>query len=116
MANRMEIIKRDDSDFQLTFKDIDGNAIDLTNGVVFFTVKKVKIDTDVNAIIKKEITTFDDASSGIALLSLTAEETDISAGDYWFDIQLKDSNGKITSSSAGRFLVMQDITIRTDLS
>jgi hypothetical protein len=114
-SQRMLIIKRDDSDFELTFKDIDSNPIDLTDGTVFFTVKRNKKDTDENAIIKKHITTFEDPTLGICTLSLSSSDTDILPGDYWFDVQLKDKLGRISSTYAGRMLVKQDITIRTDI-
>jgi hypothetical protein len=109
----MEIVKRDDSDFELTFTDVDGAIIDLTDCTVFFTVKKYKDDDDEDALIAKEITSFEHPTTGVVILALTHDETDMAAGDYWFDLQLKNKNGQISSSSAGRFIVTQDITIRT---
>ncbi len=109
----MEIIKRDDVAFQLTFTDSDGNAIDLTGATIFFTVKKNKTDDDVDAVISKQIDSFDNPITGVAQLDLTNSDTNILVGSYWFDIQLKDSNSKISSSAAGRFIVAQDVTIRT---
>lgn len=114
MANRrMEVVKRDDTDFELTFEDVDGDPINLIGATVFFTVKRNKDDTDANAVIRKEITEFEEPTDGIALLQLTDEDTDISPRTYFFDIQLKDASNKITSTYAGRFIVHQDITIRT---
>lgn len=110
---RMDIVKRDDSDFELTFTDVDGNVINLTNCTVFFTVKRNKTDADANAVISKEITEFEEPTTGIALLQLASSETNIPARSYYFDIQLKDAAGKIMSTYAGRFVVSQDITIRT---
>lgn len=113
MSRRIEVNRRDDSDFELTFTDVDGEAIDLTNCTVFFTAKRKRDDTDDEAIIKKQITSFSDPQSGIATLQLTKSETDISPRSYYFDIQLKQSNGKISSIQAGRLIVRQDITVRT---
>jgi len=110
---RIEAIKRDDSDFEITFKDVDGVAINLTGATVFFTVKRNPTDTDANAVISKEITEFEEPTEGIALLELSDEDMDIPARSYYYDIQLKDSAGKISSSFSGRFVVSQDITIRT---
>lgn len=109
----LEVIKRDDVDFELSFTDVDGNPINLTGSTVFFTVKKNKTDVDNDAVIKKEITSFDDPTSGVALLELSKSDTDISPRSYYFDVQIKDSGGKISSSSVGRFIVSQDVTIRT---
>ena len=113
MSNRIGVIKRDDCFFELTFKDVDGNAIDLTDCLVFFTVKRNIDDTDDQAIIKKEIDDFAEPTSGIATLWLTHDDTNIDPGYYAFDIQLKDTADQISSSSRGTFIVEQDITIRT---
>ena len=113
MSNRMDIIKRDDESFELTFVDIEGNPINLLDCTVFFTVKKRVTDTDEHAIIAKEITYFAAPTSGVAILDLTHEETDLHPGSYFFDVQVKDTRGDISSSEVGRLLVKQDITIRT---
>lgn len=109
----MQVIRRDDVSFDLTFTDVDGDPINLTGATVFFTVKKRATDPDDEAEISKSITSFDDPTSGVALLELTTSDTDMSAGRYLFDIQLKTVDGKIVSSTAGNFLVTQDITVRT---
>lgn len=108
----MRIIRRDDVAFELTFTDVDGAPVDITGGTVFFTVKRRISDTDLEALITKEITIFDDPTNGIAILILTSAQTNIPAGSYFFDIQLKTIDSKIASSSAGRFYVSQDVTAR----
>ena len=60
----MEVIRRDDCDFELTFKDVDGNVINLTGSTVFFTVKRHVDDDDDDAVISKTITSFEDPTSG----------------------------------------------------
>lgn len=107
------INRRDDVDLELSFIDIDGNPINLTGATVFFTLKKRKTDLDDDAVIKKDITSFDDPTSGIALLELSKSDTDISPRKYYFDAQIKDSGGKIASSGVGILIVDQDVTIRT---
>lgn len=109
----MEVIRRDDCDFELTFKDVDGNVINLTGSTVFFTVKRHVDDDDDDAVISKTITSFEDPTSGVALLQLSKTDTDLPAKAYYFDVQLVDSGGKVSSSQAGRFIVSQDITVRT---
>lgn len=109
----MKVIRRDDVDFELTFTDVDGDVVNLTGATVFFTVKKRITDIDDDAVIAKEITVFDFPLTGVAILTLDETDTDISPGQYYYDIQLKTSNAKITSSNYGKFYVAQDITIRT---
>lgn len=115
MNTTLTVIRRDDSDFELTFTDVDGNIIDLTDGTVFFTAKKRKSDLDDDAIIEKEIFDFDHPTTGICILSLTSSETDITPGNYWYDIQFKDKGDKISSTFAGKLVVKQDITIRKEI-
>lgn len=108
----MKVIRRDDVTFELTFKDSDEAVIDLTTGTVFFTVKTNLTDADADAILAKEIDTFETPETGIMLLNLSRTETDIEPGSYYFDIQLK-LDDKVTSSERGKFKVVQDITVRT---
>lgn len=110
----MKIIRRDDTDFEICFRDKDGNPVDITGGTVFFTVKKNLFDTDNEAVIKKEITVFQDPTDGIAILQLTKNDTDIVARDYFYDIQLV-LNDKVTSSDRGEFVVRQDVTVRNSV-
>lgn len=111
----MEITKRDDSEFELTFTDKDGDPINLEGCTVFFTVKRNPTDPDDDAVIAKEITEFAYGDQGIANLIIDRDEANISVGDYYFDLQLKNTDDKIMSSSVGKFMVNQDITIRTDV-
>lgn len=110
----MEIIRGDDSDFELTFTDVDGNPIDLTGGTVFLTVKRSLSDPDEDALLQKEFIDFDDPTGGITVIHLENSETDLPRGDYYFDIQLKDASSKIESTYVGKFIVKRDVTLRTD--
>lgn len=109
----LTVIRGDDATFELTFTDAEGNAIDLTGGTIFFTVKKKLDDDDDDAVIAKEIASFDNPATGVQDLELTNEETDVGVRSYWYDVQFKDAAGKITSSSRGRFTVTNDVTKRT---
>jgi hypothetical protein len=111
MSN-IEVIRGDDVSLKLTFTDINGNAIDLTDTTVFFTVKKKLSDTDDEALISKTIDTFDDPTTGIMTILISDTETDLKSGSYYYDVQLKDENGYISSISKQRFSVEQDITLR----
>lgn len=108
----IEVIRGDDVTLTLTFTDNDGNAIDLTSGTVFFTVKKKASDTDENALIKKNISIFSAPTTGIMNLSLTDEDTDLASGVYYYDVQFIDSAGSVSSVQRDRFTVIKDITIR----
>lgn len=110
----LEIIRGDDEQFELTFTDIDGNPIDLTDGTVFFTVKESLSDDDDSALITQEITTFAAPETGVARLVLDSDQTDIPEGRYFYDVQFKDSLGTISSTIRDKFYVKKDITLRTN--
>lgn len=109
----IEIIRGDDEQFELTFTDIDGEPIDLTDGTVFFTVKESLSDDDDDALITKEVTEFANPELGVARLTLLKTETDIAEGRYFYDVQFKDSSGMISSTVRDKFYVKKDITLRT---
>jgi hypothetical protein len=112
MTELFECYRRDDHAWRLTFKDSDGDAVDLTGDTIFLTVKEDVSDTDDNALIKKDVTSHTDAENGITAISLSNSDTDVAAGDYYFDIQRK-HDSSITTIMSGTFRVKQDITIRT---
>lgn len=112
---RMTVTRRDDEDYELTCTDVDGNPINLTGCALFFAAKINIDDPDSEAVIRKVITEFDYPAQGIAILSLTKEETNIEPGDYFFEVQLKNMHGKINSTRIGRMIVYQDINVGTDI-
>lgn len=112
----IEIIRGDDVELEFTFTDIDGNAVDLTESTVFFTVKKYAKDEDDDALIVKDFDFVGTGTSGILTLWLEAEETDIDVGVYSYDVQILDKEGYVFSSQAGKLKVNRDITVRTTIS
>lgn len=109
----IEIIRGDDEQFELTFTDINGDPIDLTDGTVFFTVKENLSDDDDEALITKEVTSFAAPETGVARLVLRSSQTDIAEGRYFYDIQFKDSTDMISSTIRDKFIVKKDVTLRT---
>lgn len=110
----MRVVRRDDATFEIYIVDVDNNAVDITGGTVYFTVKRKIYDSDESAVIQKEITEFDNPEEGIAVLNLDRQDTDIPALNYFYDIQLVLDN-KVVSSDRGRFSIIQDITITNGL-
>ena len=111
-----EIIQGDDSAIQVTFKDEDGVAINITGYTVYFTVKK-KPDADEDdstAVLKKEVTSHTDPTNGITNIEIAKADTeDVEPRRYFYDLQLKDGSGKISSSKYGVLEIIPDITNRT---
>jgi len=109
--NKIDMYKGDDQIFLLSFKNDDGTPLDITDYTIYFTVKRKKTDADSDSLIQKVITSHSNAVQGSTGIQLDhADTVDIKAGDYFFDIQVKDSGGKITTYVADTFTLAQDIT------
>ena len=114
MSNDLTIYRGDDKTWTLAFTDSTGTAIDITGYTIYFTVKINSNDIDDNAVITKDITSHTDPTEGETEIVLTNSDTDLPIKKYWYDIQMKDGSDKITTVLEGRFIVVQDITLRTD--
>ena len=102
---------------------LEGNEINITRGdtalidftldnhefvagdVVYFSVKRSPKDN--NYIINKEITNFD---GNKAIISLDSNDTRISKGKYWYDIQCNLVDGRVdTVVNKERFIILEDV-------
>lgn len=109
----LSVYRGDDRTYTLTFKDDDAVAIDITGCTVYFTVKEYDTDADSDAKITKTVTSHTDAANGITQVSLSDSDTDLTVKNYFYDIQLKDSAGLITTCAKDSFKVLQDVTTST---
>jgi hypothetical protein len=109
----LSIFRGDDKTWTLNFKDVVGNAIDITGATVFFTVKENKADSDNDSLIKKDQSSHSDPTNGKTTITLTNSDTNIRVGNYHYDFQLVDSVGLVTTVLSGIFKITQDITTRT---
>lgn len=110
----LEIIKRDDVKIPLTFTHKDtGLPYDLTGYSFFFTVKINKTDPDTSAVISEDFSPSSPPTDGIAVLTLDDTQTDVDAQVYYYDVQIVDGSGDVTTIMLGEFTVVQDITVRT---
>ena len=115
MANNTITINRGDTYSRtINLKDSAGDLIDATNYTIYFTVRKNIVSTssssDTDALISETIA---GDASGVHTLTVTAAETNIEPGSYFYDIQIKKSDDTISSSSASSFVVNGDITRAT---
>lgn len=113
MTNTLEVIQGDDKSWNLYFKDSNNNPINITNSIIYFTVKKKKDDSDALAVISKDIISHVTPTTGSSELILTHDDTNISIGDYYYDFQIEYSTGSISSLPMGIFKINQGITQRT---
>jgi len=103
--------KGDTKIINLELKDKDGIAINLSGATIYFTAKTDLRKGDVDAEIQKIITTHTDENSGKSRIKLSpADSTNLTAGIYFYDIQLKDSVGDITTLYSSKFELLEGVT------
>lgn len=95
-----------------------GTAIDLTGSTVFFTVRSDYADSssesdDSDALISQDTTSHTDAPNGSTVIELSPTQTNIEDGEYVYDIQVKASDGTVTTYDIGDFIVLPHVTVRT---
>ena len=114
----LEIFRGDTVNIDLTIKDSAGTAIDITGYTFYFTAKTNDDDSDDNALIKEDVTTHlnpdggDGTSTGQSRITLSKTQTAVAIGNHYYDIQMKDTSGNITTLTKDRFNVKQDVTTR----
>lgn len=106
------VIRGDTRTVNLTFLQSDGSTpVNLTGGTAYFTVSASSDPADdVSVVIQKTATSFTSATTGQHTFTLTHSDTNIAAGEYWYDAQYCDSLGNYLSSYRGKFIVQSDIT------
>lgn len=106
------LIVGNDYSIPIILTNSDWTPYDLTNCVVFFTIKFTdKIDLpDTAALLKKKITAHTDPTQGKTVLTLTASETNI---DVWlkaFDITIKTATGLIHHANRWTVEIVDSVT------
>lgn len=117
-----DIIKGDTKQYKMGFRGKLGESIDLTNGQIWFTMKKRPDDSDDLAVLQVTVSpgsssissVRDDALVGVAYLTLSSVDTNIPVGEYHYDIQIVFPGNPpiVTTLTIGLINVLQDITNR----
>jgi len=115
MSNNIELVRGDDEAIELEFVDATtNNPVDLTDCAVMFTVRADKADAnDDNALIKKDVYTHTDPTNGKTTINLLHTDTDVTPGNYSYDVQYVDTENKVKTLVIGECTVVQDVTKRT---
>lgn len=103
----------------LEFVNEDDVAIDITDFVIFFTVKNNATESDIEAAIKKDITEHESAAGGISKIVIEPTDTDIESGtdllgNYIYDVKIKDADENIFTVVEGTITIAKGITQRTE--
>jgi hypothetical protein len=103
----------DSGRLDVTVKESDGTAYDLTGCTLFLTVKNALTDADSAAgVIRKEVTSHDNAAGGLSHFDLLTTDN-ATAATRFYDVQLKTSDAKIYTLFGGLWKVLSDVTTRT---
>jgi len=102
------IYKKSTKTYEIQFKK-DGGVVDITGWTIYFTVKESMEDIDASAKIAKIVTTFANAEGGIALIELTSTDTDITAGNYWYSIDYRDSDDNEDTLLTGKIKIKEPV-------
>jgi hypothetical protein len=102
----------DSGRLDVTVTQSDGTAYDLTGATLFLTVKNALTDADSAAVIRKEVTSHDDAEAGESHFEILTTDN-ATSGVRFYDVQLKDSANKIFTLFGGVWRVVADVTVRT---
>jgi hypothetical protein len=112
-----ELFRGDAIPILLEFTDEDDAVINITGWTVYFTVRKrpaeTSIDTDTaenGAIITKTITSHTDAANGKTTVSLTKTDTNIDPGNYFYDVQIKNTENDPLTIGVAKFIVKPEVT------
>jgi len=115
MANLNALYRGDTREYLLTFTDAQGDAIDITGWKIYFTMKNSSGNNDDNCLVKKDITSHTSPTEGKSTILLSHADTDsMHPGDYYYDIQIKKTDGTIYTVATGKAPILADITRRTD--
>lgn len=100
----------------LVFKEDDA-VIDITNYIVFFTLKEKITDTDDQAVFKKNVGPGQDdehnnPTQGQTMIILERADTENLEGKYHYDIKYKKTDGTVITFMIGEFVFQPRVTIR----
>ena len=99
--------------FELEFKDQTGAPIDITGWKFFLTMKSSLDDADGSAVIAVDVTAHSDPTNGKTLIKAPDGAADSLDGDYYYDIQYKDTSGVIETVMSGIASFDKDVTQRS---
>jgi hypothetical protein len=93
--------------------DEDDTVVDITGATVFFTVKEKPTDLDTAAVLKKDVTTLTNPTSGNTLITTTPTDSASLLGNYLYSIKIKMFTGEIYNLKEGNICFKKAITERT---
>ena len=112
MAGIKDFYRGDTLRYKLTFKDADTQTpVDLTGASIWFTLKSNISEPDNEAAIQVHTETHIDAVNGKTEIVVPASETNnLDISTYFYDFQLVDAQGNVSTVMSGKVKVLPDVT------
>ncbi len=112
----MYLRKGDSDEIALNFYTDEAKSVpkNITGATVYLTVKSNV--GDVSNVMQKVVTSHDDAENGQTTISVTSSDTDITAGIYYYDIQINLASGEVHTvmpsdpNKMAKFIVREGIS------
>lgn len=117
MTKIADYIRGDTRVITLTCYQSDGTTpLDLTGATVYFTLSSSNAPTDdTSAALQKTVTSHTSPTLGITTITINpADTTALTPATYYYDIQVKDASGHVTSIKQDKFIINADITRSTE--
>lgn len=93
-----------------TVKDADGVAINVTGYTFTLTVDERRNPTNASTQVVQIEATLVDAPNGEIEFPWTANQANQAPGTYYYDIQMEDAGGLLSTLAKGEYVFVQDIT------
>lgn len=106
----MTTVRGDTKKFNISARDSDGQAFDLTGYTMTFTAKSDVDSDDAGAEIQVDAVV-SSVSSGVGAFTLVPSDTAVAIGDYFYDVQISDGASNVYTLVTGTLTVTQDITL-----
>lgn len=108
-TNTLPIFKGDTVNVVVNVDNPSGTDLNITGYTFYFTAKSGLATTDANASINKTVTSHTSPSTGQTTIGLSATDTNITAGNYFYDIRMKDGSSNVTTLLSGILLVKENV-------
>jgi hypothetical protein len=115
----LELIRGDTDLYTITFSQADGTPYNITNWIIFLTVKQHYDLTDLDALFQIPVTSHTDPTNGETQIEILHSHTHAAEpGDYIYDIQAvtNDTPPRTYTVLRGPFRLFPDVTKVTSTS
>lgn len=113
-AQDRQVIRGDTDNFTISFKNSNGDPINITGYTVWFTVRSsvpsTSVENETDAVISVKNTSHTNPTNGETVIVISSDDTNIAPKTYFYDIQYKKPDGSIHSTGIFKYVILSDVT------